>query len=89
MSRCSNVAWLLVLAALGCSRPAEERTRGDLEVGHAEGATFEVRVASGLAAIRALTRDQLALWLSAPQALPQHLSLQLGGSPWLGYSDSF
>jgi len=67
MSRCSNgVAWLLVLAALGCSRPAEERTRGDLEVGHAEGPTFEVRVASGLAAIRGLTRDQLALWLSAP-----------------------
>lgn len=69
MSRCpKGIAWLLVLAVLGCTRPAEERTRGDLLVGHAQGAALEVRVGSGLAAVRGLTRDQLVLWLSAPSA---------------------
>lgn len=36
-----------------------------------------------------LGTTSLALWLTAPDALPNHLSIQLGSSPWLGYSGSF
>jgi len=78
--RSNTVAWLFLLAALGCSRPAEERTREDLQVGHAQNAALEVQVASGLAAIRGLAHDQLTLWLSAPSAevsLVVHETLQL------------
>ena len=62
----NRVLWLSLLAALGCTRPAEERTRRDLDVGHAHSAAFDVEVASGLAAVRELSNDRLALWLSAP-----------------------
>jgi len=62
----NRVVWLPLLAAIGCTRPAEERTRRDLDVGHAHGAAFDVEVASGLAAVRELSNDRLALWLSAP-----------------------
>ena len=78
--RSSGIAWLTVLVALGCTRPAEERTRQDLEVGHLRSAALDVEVASGLAAVRALSREQLALWLSAPSAelsLVAHEPLEL------------
>lgn len=78
--RSNGVAWLTVLVMLGCTRPAEERTRADLQVGLAQSAALEVQVASGLAAVRGLSRDQLALWLSAPSAdlsLVVHEALQL------------
>jgi len=69
MSRRSNgFAWLSLFVALGCTRPAEERTRRDLEVGHQQSSALDVDVGSGLAALRALSRDELALWLSAPSA---------------------
>jgi len=64
--RSSGVGGLALLVALGCTRPAEERTRQDLEVGHVRSATLEVEVSSGLAAVRELSRGRLALWLSAP-----------------------
>ncbi len=66
--RFTSLAWLASFVALGCTRPAEDRTRGDLEVGHARSAAFDVEVASGLAAVRSLSSDALALWLSAPSA---------------------
>jgi len=78
--RIGRVAWLPLLVALGCTRPAEERTRRDLDVGHAQSAALDVEVASGLAALRALNRSQLALWLSAPSvevSLVVHEALNL------------
>ena len=62
----TSTAWLTLLMALGCTRPAEERTRRDLDVGRSQSAAFDVEVASGLAAVRGHSQDQLALWLSAP-----------------------
>jgi len=64
--RAYGVAWLSLLVALGCTRPAEERTLRDLEVGHAKASALDVEVGAGLAAVRSLSRDTLSLWLSAP-----------------------
>jgi len=61
-------SWLALFVALGCTRPAEDRTRRDLDVGHAQNASLDVQVAAGLAAVRSLSSDELALWLSAPSA---------------------
>jgi Icc protein len=61
-----GMACLSLFMTLGCTRPAEERTRRDLDVGHAQSAAFDVEIGSGLAAVRGLSQDQLALWLSAP-----------------------
>ena len=57
---------LLCALALGCTRPADERTRRELDVGHGTSAALDVNVASGLAVVRALTSDSVALWSSAP-----------------------
>jgi len=77
-------AWLSVLLALSCTRPAEERTRRDLDVGQAHSAALDVQVTGGLAAVRGLSHDQLALWLSAPSVFvslvvrePQELELRV------------
>ncbi|HYP76265.1 MAG TPA: metallophosphoesterase [Polyangiaceae bacterium] len=69
MTRCwkGSVGFCLLLQ-LACTRPAEERTRRDLEVGHAKSAALDVAVAAGLAAVRMLSREQLTLWLSAPSS---------------------
>jgi 3',5'-cyclic-AMP phosphodiesterase len=78
--RSHGLVALALFAALGCTRPAEERTRQDLEVGHAQSAALEVDVASGLAAVRELTGEQLRLWLSAPStevSLVAHEALSL------------
>jgi 3',5'-cyclic-AMP phosphodiesterase len=64
--RSSAIAWLSLLAVLGCTRPAEDRTRQDLEVGHARSSALDVQVTAGLAAVRELSQDRLSLWLSAP-----------------------
>ncbi|MEI9937797.1 MAG: metallophosphoesterase [Pseudomonadota bacterium] len=75
-----HTAWLSLLVALGCTRPAEERTRRDLDVGHSQSAALDVEVTSGLAAVRGLSSDQLALWLSAPSvdvSLAVHEALRL------------
>jgi 3',5'-cyclic-AMP phosphodiesterase len=81
MKHCSrSAACLSLLVVLGCTRPAEERTRRDLQVGHAQSAALDVEVASGLAAVRKLSQDELALWLSAPSSefsLVAHQTLQL------------
>ena len=66
MSLSQRVAWLSLVVALGCTRPAEERTRRELEVGRAQSAALDVEVASGLATVRALSGERLSLWLSAP-----------------------
>ncbi|HKO51758.1 MAG TPA: metallophosphoesterase [Polyangiaceae bacterium] len=58
--------FLFLFLALGCTRPAEERTRRDLDVGRGRSTAYDVEVASGLAAVRGLSSDRLALWLSAP-----------------------
>jgi len=78
--RSIRIAWLWLLLAVGCTRPAEERTRRDLEVGHAQSTALDVEVASGLAAVRSLSPEQLALWLSAPSvdvSLTVHDATQL------------
>jgi len=64
--RSSGIAGLALLLTLGCTRPAEERTRQDLQVGRVRSAALDVEVESGLAAVRTLSRNRLALWLSAP-----------------------
>ena len=56
----------LGLLVTACLRPGEDRTRHDLEVGHARSATLAVDVKDGLAAVRDLTEERVALWLSAP-----------------------
>jgi 3',5'-cyclic-AMP phosphodiesterase len=61
-----HIAWLSLLLNLGCTRPAEERTRRDLDVGRARSAALDVEVVSGLAAVRGLSHELLSLWLSAP-----------------------
>jgi len=76
----SGFLWLSLLLALGCTRPAEERTRRDLDVGHVRSSALDVDVASGLAAVRALSHEKLTLWLSAPSidlSLVAHEALQL------------
>lgn len=75
-----GVAWSLLFAALGCTRPAEQRTREDLDVGHARNAALDIDVTSGLAVVRELSDDHLALWLSAPSvdvSLVVHRALEL------------
>jgi predicted phosphodiesterase len=52
--------------AFSCLRPSEERASADLEVGQAQQGVLSVHVDEGLAAVRALGDDQLALWGSAP-----------------------
>jgi len=64
--RLERMVWSSLFMTLGCTRPAEERTRRDLDVGRAESAAFDVEVTSGLAAVRGLSQKELALWLSAP-----------------------
>jgi Icc-related predicted phosphoesterase len=60
-------ALLTALLALGaCTRPAEERTVAELDVGRASGDGLTVEVADGLAHIRALGDRHLELWSQAP-----------------------
>jgi 3',5'-cyclic-AMP phosphodiesterase len=56
----------LFVLTVACMRTGEERTRHDLDVGHARSAALDVDVDSGLAAVRSLSTGHLALWLSAP-----------------------
>jgi len=51
---------------VACQRPAEERARRDLDVGHADNGVLGVNVPGGLAAVRVFTSDRLVLWSSAP-----------------------
>jgi predicted phosphodiesterase len=57
---------LFSVLALACTRPGEERTKRDLDVGHAASAGLTVNVASGLAAVRSLSGSAVSLWQSAP-----------------------
>ena len=41
------LSWLALFVALGCTRPAEDRTRRDLDVGHAQNASLDVRSGCG------------------------------------------
>ncbi|MBX3127979.1 MAG: metallophosphoesterase [Polyangiaceae bacterium] len=59
-------AWAAAMLALGCTRPAEERARRDLEIGQADVAGTSVTVEGGLAAIRRAAPGELLLWQSAP-----------------------
>ncbi|HEY3493499.1 MAG TPA: metallophosphoesterase [Polyangiaceae bacterium] len=59
-------AVVVVAALLGCTPRAEERARRDLSVGTLTSATIDVRVVSGLATVRALGTERVALWASAP-----------------------
>ena len=56
----------LVLLAVACTRPGEERALQDLDVGRAELAGTRVEIADGLAAVRALADRRVELWASAP-----------------------
>ncbi len=49
-----------------CVRPAEERTLQDLEVGLADGDGLAIEVEEGLAHVRAIAGDTIALWAQAP-----------------------
>lgn len=75
-------AGVLVSVLFGCTRPGEERAARDRDVGQATSAAIDVRVASGLAAVRELGTDGVRLWGSAPGfefelTLRQALSLRL------------
>ena len=63
------------LLVVGCLAVAEERAKRDLEVGKAQAADLKVEVVDGLAAVRAITEDELVLWASAP-ALRVRLALE-------------
>jgi hypothetical protein len=56
----------MALTAASCERPAQDRAERDRTVGRATSAELDVRVAGGLAAIRALEAERVALWSSAP-----------------------
>lgn len=56
---------LLVLAS-ACTRPGEDRARGELDIGNAELADATVHVAGGLAQIRDFTDHELELWTQSP-----------------------
>jgi 3',5'-cyclic-AMP phosphodiesterase len=64
VSRRTPIAAALLLCA--CLRPAEERAERDLEVGKATSDGVSVDVEGGLAVVRALDRQRLVLWASAP-----------------------
>lgn len=54
------------LLTLACARPSEQRAERDLEIGRALAPDIAVRVDGGLAAVRRLSADDIALWGSAP-----------------------
>jgi Icc protein len=61
----------LLLGALACSAPAcldvaDDRARRDETIGRAEAGGVSVRVDEGLAAVRALSPQELRLWAQAP-----------------------
>jgi 3',5'-cyclic-AMP phosphodiesterase len=60
--------WQTSLFALliACERPAEERAVRDRSVGQATSAALDIRVSAGLAAVRSLSAERVALWSSAP-----------------------
>jgi predicted phosphodiesterase len=60
-------AWLGGALLLGCARPGEERALADRKVGHAASDSLRVDVDDGLAAVRALEADRVALWANAPR----------------------
>jgi 3',5'-cyclic-AMP phosphodiesterase len=60
------IPWLLLPLATACARPGQERAERDRTIGQAANATLDVRVGSGLAAVRQLSNDSLKLWASAP-----------------------
>jgi len=62
-----SARWLLVaLGCIGCLRPSQERAQRDTEVGKADTLEIAVRVADGLAAVRAIDAERIILWGSAP-----------------------
>jgi 3',5'-cyclic-AMP phosphodiesterase len=56
----------VLLLAVSCLHPTEERVAADLEVGQAERGVLSIKVDDGLAAVRSLTDDGFVLWGSAP-----------------------
>ena len=56
----------VLLLALSCLRPTEERVERDLEVGQATQGALTLKVDDGLAAVRSLDDNALVLWGSAP-----------------------
>ena len=57
---------ILVVAALGCTRPSEDRAYAELDVGIAKITDASVVVAGGLAVVRDFTDHKLELWANAP-----------------------
>lgn len=67
MSKRTIAAALTTVLLFGsCLRPAEDRAERDQSVGQASSAGLSVEVEQGLAAVRALSSEQLTLWGSAP-----------------------
>lgn len=60
------IAMLVVLAAAGCLRSGEDRSRAEDDVGRAQAAGLSIEVAGGLAHIRTLESGRAVLWSSAP-----------------------
>lgn len=57
---------IVLVALTACTRPSEERTEEELEIGQASLADVFVEVEGGLAAVRELTDHKLVLWSQAP-----------------------
>lgn len=57
---------VLALLLVACTRPAEQRALGDLEIGHASFSGADIEIAGGLAAVRGFTDHRLELWAQAP-----------------------
>jgi Icc protein len=60
-------SWLVLLGALGCLRPSEDRARRDEQVGLAQADGVELAVTGGHAVVRELSRERVMLWASAPR----------------------
>jgi 3',5'-cyclic-AMP phosphodiesterase len=72
-----RAAAALALLAAGCLEVAEDRARGEEEIGHARSEVAEVRVEDGLGSVQRLDGEGLALWGSAP-SLTIHLTFAAG-----------
>ncbi len=59
----------LLLLALGCTPPSEERATLDRDVGRQASAGLDVEVRDGLATIQRLDGERLRLWCSAPEVV--------------------
>nr|MBA3453002.1 metallophosphoesterase [Deltaproteobacteria bacterium] len=75
---------MLALFAIiaGCTRPSEERTLAELDIGTAALADVQLRVSDGLAAVRELTDHRIELWAQSPVLDLELVVGSMAGGDW-------